>query len=525
MLDPELLAAYNRTRRTVNPSIFCHAPFTSMNFDQSGRVTVCCYNRTYHLGHYPENSVSEIWFGEEAMRLRRLMRRNELPRGCDICLDQFRSRNFGGLHARFYDKLASRDRRPDDGFDAMPKVMEFEISNVCNLECTMCSGFFSSSIRRNRDRLPPIENPYDDGFAEQLAEFIPHLSEARFLGGEPFLIKPYFGIWERMIEVNPDVLVSITTNGTILTDRVRSILERLQANIILSIDSLDPDGYERIRVNAQFDRVMSNLGYFRDYVRRKGTDINFAVCPMRQNWREMPRFLDYCNEAGIYLYFNSVVYPADATLKALPYDELAEVAELLGRVVPTGGPRSGVLRHNNDNYRDLVRQIEGYRDDRAAYRYASSVDTASMSWHLNVAEGNAGRLVLDDAIGAARIDIDPAGSGVAWDVQLYGVPLRLRADRRYVVGFRARADRDRTIECGVARAYPPWDSIGLYTRVGLTTEWRSFELEFVPDGDEDRARVLFDVGGVDGTVEIGAMALRHISVGQVATAAGPGNRG
>ena len=49
MLDPEILAEYNTIRQTKNTAIFCHATFTSMNFEQNGNVTVCCYNRIYAL--------------------------------------------------------------------------------------------------------------------------------------------------------------------------------------------------------------------------------------------------------------------------------------------------------------------------------------------------------------------------------------------------------------------------------------------------------------------------------------------
>ena len=101
MLDPIILAEYNKLRQTKNKSIFCHAPFTSINFEQNGNATVCCYNRKHVLGTYPENSIDDIWYGRKADQLRTLLRRNALPDGCQICSDQFQSRNFGGLRARW----------------------------------------------------------------------------------------------------------------------------------------------------------------------------------------------------------------------------------------------------------------------------------------------------------------------------------------------------------------------------------------------------------------------------------------
>src|SRR6185295_19977224 len=108
-------------------------------------------------------------------------------------MSQFESANFAGLRARSFDDLSEDRYALADGVPfAYPKLMEFEISNVCNLECTMCTGFFSSSIRHNREHLPPIKTPYDDAFVRQLEPFVPHLKAARFLGGEPFLIRTYY---------------------------------------------------------------------------------------------------------------------------------------------------------------------------------------------------------------------------------------------------------------------------------------------------------------------------------------------
>ncbi len=373
MLDPSVLAEYNAIRTTKDETIFCHSPFTSMNFEQSGQVTVCCYNRTYLLGRYPRDSLARIWFSDAAERLREKMRGNELPAGCGICLDQFHSRNFEGLRARFYDSLAESPYPWIDGhFSAMPKVMEFEISNTCNLECQMCNGSFSSSIRRNREKLPPIENPYDEAFVEQLEPFIPHLQKARFLGGEPFMIKPYFGIWERISRKNPSLEVSITTNGTILTERVKRLLDRLNATIILSIDSIERATYERIRVNASYARVMANLRYFQASARERDTCVHFAVCPMQQNWPELPNMLEYCNANGIRLFLNTVVHPAHAALSAMTHEELQHVVEHLRRAnVPES---SDTERHNAPVYCDLIKQVERYRDTKAGYSGFENVD-------------------------------------------------------------------------------------------------------------------------------------------------------
>ena len=362
MLDPGILAEYNTIRQTKNTAIFCHAPFTSMNFEQNGNVTVCCYNRRNVLGRYPYDTLEKVWYGREAMELRRHMKSMDLPKGCEICYAQFESRNFSGLHAQLYDHLAEEQYPERDGrFLPMPKVMEFEISNVCNLECSMCSGYWSSAIRANREKLPPLKSPYDEVFVKQLEAFIPHLHEAKFLGGEPFLIKTYYQIWDLIIRLNPGIAVSITTNGTILNARIKEMLEQLRVRIVMSIDSLDEENYERIRVNAKFEQVMENFHYFRDYARRKNTGITIAVCPMQSNWREIPRLLDFCNEHDVYLYFNTVLRPKEASLMLMKPDELLTVVNYLRSAKLT--EETEIQVHNNIGYLGLINQIASDRGD------------------------------------------------------------------------------------------------------------------------------------------------------------------
>ena len=365
MLNKEMFAEYGKVRQTADPGIFCHAPFTSLYFEQSGHALVCCYNRKHILGIYPNDSLQDMWLGSKAEELREVMKVNNLPPGCGTCHSQFSSRNFGGLLARQFDVFADPPRTgPESLTHVMPKVIGFEISNVCNLECKMCSGYFSSSIRENREKLPPLPFPYDDGFIAQLEPFIPHLKQAKFLGGEPFLIDIYYKIWEMIARINPSIEVSITTNGTVLHKKAKTVLESIRSNIIISIDSLERSNYERIRRNARFEKVLEHFLYFRDYTIRKNTGISFAFCPMQQNWWELPNVVDFCNKQNVGIYFNTVTWPPETALKNMSDSELQEVVDYLDTKIPKGD--NNLSKRNISRYVDLVNQIKSYRKEVAA---------------------------------------------------------------------------------------------------------------------------------------------------------------
>jgi radical SAM protein with 4Fe4S-binding SPASM domain len=313
-----LVKAYLKARPGRGHNTFCHAAEVNMLFSQEGQVYVCCHNQSYPIGKYPEQSIREIWNSPAARELREKLRNYDLSSGCKICADDFSRGAFEEVRARHFDTLLSHSQ--------YPVMMEFLLSNVCNLECVMCSGKFSSLIRKNRDQLPPLNTPYDEVFLEQLDEFIPHLKETRFSGsGEAFSIDMNFIIWEKIIQMNPACLIMVQTNGTILSGRVKEVLEKGNFQIGISIDSLDKITYESIRLNANFDKMMDNLLYFRDYARSKGTRFSLSMCVMRQNWQEVPEFIRFCNENNAVATLHKVWHPFKNALFNLPKDELLNI--------------------------------------------------------------------------------------------------------------------------------------------------------------------------------------------------------
>jgi hypothetical protein len=60
----------------------------------------------------------------------------------------------------------------------------------------------------------------------------------------------------------------------------------------------------------------------------------------------------------------------------------------------------------------------------------------------------------------------------------------------------------------VARAAEPWDNLGLYKDVSLTSDWQDFQVGFGPTSEAANARIHFDLGDSDVSVEMAAVGLR-----------------
>ena len=74
----------NRNFSDKVPRAFCYAPFVNLMFDTRGSVRACCQSVTHSLGNITQQSLSEIWFGEVAEKLREEMKAYTLQTGAQL---------------------------------------------------------------------------------------------------------------------------------------------------------------------------------------------------------------------------------------------------------------------------------------------------------------------------------------------------------------------------------------------------------------------------------------------------------
>lgn len=283
----------------------------------------------------------DIWTGEHFQRYRDALNSNVFLNRCQDCKKDI-DNNVWPL-AKAYEHFPVRK---------YPSVMELELSNQCNLECTMCSGLLSSGIRKNRDKLPPLKQIYNDSFIEQLVEFVPHLVELRINGGEPFAQKIVLDVCNMVAEINPSLKVNIATNGTVYNKRVEHILANNNIHLNISIDSLIPERYEAIRINGNFKQLMSNFKIFHQYCKSNNRELAVMFNPMRNNWEECVEFARWTNSLNVNLWFNTIIYPKHLALWNLPSDELLTIIQSLEsklQHVPTNIANNKIVHHFVNN--------------------------------------------------------------------------------------------------------------------------------------------------------------------------------
>lgn len=302
----------------------CVAPFITLSFQSSGLVFACARKPSVVVGDVRRQSLRDIWNGPRLAALRRLLEDDRFEKECLVC-GWFAARaNFAASDMSRYRHFGVARHDPP-----YPRRLEFNLSNACNLECVHCNGELSSLIRARRDRLPPLPHVYGARFFAELDEFLPHLEDAVFLGGEPFLQPECFRIWERLIERRLPARCLITTNGTLCDERIERVLRELPVQLSVSLDGATAATVEAIRVGASFDQLLRNLQRFRCLAGKPGDRLILTYALMRRNWREFGGFIALAESFGADIYLNVVTDPAAMSLFRLPPAELRPIVEAM----------------------------------------------------------------------------------------------------------------------------------------------------------------------------------------------------
>jgi MoaA/NifB/PqqE/SkfB family radical SAM enzyme len=342
---------FNKVRFHGPKRLACYNPFVNLYFNSRGQAVVCCRNQDTVLGTYPQNTIKEIWYSKIAEKLREHLSNNDFSMGCSYCRHQFETSRFFGLPSMHADFYASTKVK-------YPKIIELELSNTCNLQCIMCSGIVSSTIRKYREKLPPLENHYDEKFVEQLREFLPHAKEIKFYGGEPFLIDTYYNIWDELLKIKSKAKLHVVTNGTVLNDKIRNYLKKLNFTITVSFDALNKELFESIRVGANFDKVKSNIEEYNILLGGRG--LSLSITPMKSNCHEVPKVIDYCNTLNATVNLSFVENPAEMALWTMCSKDLKEL-EIYYRSYKFKPHKEVNAEYNKTAFNQFVEQIATYQ--------------------------------------------------------------------------------------------------------------------------------------------------------------------
>jgi len=348
-LNNKIIKKYNSSRKLENYNLpICLAPFKNLRFMPNGDITVCCHNNSYVLGSYPQNTIKEVWEGDKLKKLRKSISKADFSLGCQVCLDAFEAGLFESVNPLLYEKF--------DINKLQPVILDFKIATECNLECIMCSEYSSSEIRRKNEFV--FKNLYDENFIFQIHNLLPGIKAARFSGGEPFLNKIYYKLWDLIINLNPDCEIYIQTNGTILNDKIKNLIEKGKFFINVSVDSVNCKNYSKIRVNGDFNKLKSNIEYFSEYSQRNNRKFGITACAMKDNIYEWADIVLFANHFNAEIWFSEVFFPFKNALWCQDSNFLKAAFEFLKTKKVLNSHDSETVANNILVYNNLLKRLE-----------------------------------------------------------------------------------------------------------------------------------------------------------------------
>lgn len=405
-----------RFRKQVPVAPACRAPFASMYLSPLGDVRACCQNNFFSLGSVTESSLEEIWFGERAERLRQELARGSFELGCESCGNAVRQADRSSAYLTAFDHLELRSIER-----SYPAQLELALSNACNLQCEMCNGDLSSAIRIHREHRPPLPTVYDDRFFAEFDRFVEHLDAVVLLGGEPFLARESIRVMDALERLNPTAHCHVTTNGTVMNERILRFVSTQPCHIAVSLDGATAATNDRIRVGADFGVVVANLERFRDAARANGSNASISFTLQRANVAEFVDLLVLADRLDVDVAVNRLFNPVAQSLFHLGAEELDEVIDRVG-----AARELATLGRNREVFRREFSALCAHRDDLgAAERAVSRADADEVERLLSRPADvvvNIGREQVVD-----RVDIAPGRPGHDWSGLLGTNPLEIIA--------------------------------------------------------------------------------------------------
>ncbi len=182
---------------------------------------------------------------------------------------------------------------------AYPTHLQIEPTNECNLRCPVC--FITNNINKLKKGSMSFDN-----FKQIIDELGKYLLFLHFWGwGEPFLNSDFC----RMIKYakSKGIKIITSTNGHFFTDenQIDKLLDSDLDVLILALDGIDKETYEKYREKGDFDKVVTGLRKVVKMKEKRNKSlplINLRTLVTVDNEDQIPKIKALAEEIGVDLF-------------------------------------------------------------------------------------------------------------------------------------------------------------------------------------------------------------------------------
>jgi len=201
-----------------------------------------------------------------------------------------------------------------------PRKLHVLLTTRCNLNCIMCY-------------IPKNKSIYEIGeaFLKFIEKTIPYLETLTWQGGEVFLYNKFIPLFE--LAGKNGVKQNIITSGLMLNNKTIDCLIKYDTELTISIDSVVPKTYEKIRYGAHFEQLLKNLQILKEYKQIKQFSYNMTCVVMSLNYEEIENLVKFAVLYGFNLIsFQKVLCNDNNKFLSLTFEQEKRVFENINKL-------------------------------------------------------------------------------------------------------------------------------------------------------------------------------------------------
>lgn len=274
----------------------CPLPWNHLSVEPNGNVYSCCNAVAFPpLGSVQNETLDEIWNGDNLKKLRREFNNEIIPTQCLQCVRDEKNKNLS-IRQISLGKFGEINTSEDS-----PPYIGLRLDNVCNLSCRICSSGLSTSWYNDERALnlnPPdkvIRAFSDDSWKGFLESNLLNSQILYFAGGEPLISNKLQRILSMLVSnKKTNIELIINTNFSFELERLKSVLPLIDkfknVNLDLSLDGIHQRG-EYMRHGQDWKIVETNI----HFTRKNHPNIKLKLSPTISifNVLHLPEYVEY----------------------------------------------------------------------------------------------------------------------------------------------------------------------------------------------------------------------------------------
>jgi pyruvate-formate lyase-activating enzyme len=279
----------------------CMAPMISLSLRNGNNISICA-NSSWTMRLTEKIKLSEVLNLPALQSYRNLehIQVAEAPKTCRVCIE----RNKLGIRAQrnYFNELGQEAQMGSQLHPEDIKILDINLTNICNLKCRMCSNLRSSSWFDDQEKISKRLSFIDPPKRSELSliDFdIEKFTELKFVilkGGEPLFDKSAIHFLDKLIDsgLSEKISVTIFTNGISVKDRMNQLKRFKKINLIFSFEGTgDLYSYIRGGAGANFQQFHENVVAASNF---ENIFVSFMYTPQAYNILDWVKAYEYIFE-------------------------------------------------------------------------------------------------------------------------------------------------------------------------------------------------------------------------------------